>query len=128
MRKTVLVAVLAALGFAVVVSAEEAATAVVQTPAVKVEAPAVKAEMPAAKAQVCYVCTMCKVASTHAGKCPKCGMEMTAMHVLAMKDGKMSCCSCGADCKCTMENADAKKCSCGKDIVTTTAPAAPADK
>lgn len=38
-------------------------------------------------------------------------------HCLAIKDGKAMCCTCGADCKCTMGD-DKKMCTCGKPITT----------
>jgi len=81
--------------------------------------PAAPAKAPAATKQVmpCYVCTMCKTMAMEPGKCPNCGMDMAAMHMLNVKDGMAYCCSCAADCKCTMkEGADTKKCSCGKDV------------
>ena len=113
MRKVVLAIVLAGFGFAVVASAEEAA---VKTPAAKTDAPAVKAA-------ACYVCADCKTMSMQAGKCAKCGKDMAAMHVLSTQDGKVTCCACGADCKCKMDAADATKCGCGKAVVTVTLPA-----
>jgi hypothetical protein len=112
MRKVVLAAVLAAVGFVVVAQAEEAA---VKTPAATTEAPAVKAA-------VMYVCADCKIGATEAGKCAKCGKDMVAMHVLDTKDGKVMCCACGADCKCKVDEKDATKCGCGKAVVTVPAP------
>jgi hypothetical protein len=51
-----------------------------------------------------------------AGKCPACGEDMKAMHLLAIKDGSAYCCSCGAECKCEMKAGDMDKCGCGKPI------------
>jgi hypothetical protein len=66
---------------------------------------------------VCYTCDDCHVMAMKAGKCPKCGKEMTAKHVLAVKDGKAYLCSCGKDCTCEMKGDDMTKCSCGKPVV-----------
>ena len=68
-------------------------------------------------APTCYACPMCHELALEPGKCPKCGADMAAMRVLAVKDGTASLCACGADCKCTMP-AEGLKCSCGKDITT----------
>ena len=70
---------------------------------------------PMHKEAACYACTMCKEMALQPGKCPKCGADMAAMHVLAVKDDTAFLCACGADCKCTMP-AEGMKCSCGKDI------------
>ena len=75
-----------------------------------------KDEPAAAKTNVCYACDKCHAMSLEAGKCPKCGKAMKAMHVVAVKDGKAYCCPCGADCKCEMKGDDMKKCSCGKTM------------
>jgi len=65
-----------------------------------------------------YACATCGIVNTTAGKCPKCGADMKATHVLAMKDGKVSLCACGAGCKCTIKDEDPKQCTCGKAVIT----------
>ena len=70
---------------------------------------------PMQKQAACYACPMCKEMALQPGKCPKCGGDMVAMHLLAVKDGTAFLCTCSADCKCTMP-AEGMKCSCGKDI------------
>jgi hypothetical protein len=70
------------------------------------------------KATGMYVCSMDKTVSMKPGKCAKCGMELTKMNVLAVKDGVATVCPCEPGCKCTVNADDATKCSCGKDVVT----------
>gem|GEM_PF-1893029 len=53
-----------------------------------------------------------------AGKCSKCEAALTAMKVLAMKDGAVTLCPCEAACKCTIKADDATQCSCDKAVVT----------
>jgi hypothetical protein len=65
-----------------------------------------------------YACTHCAVVDVKAGKCEKCKAELAAMHVLALKEGKVSLCACAAGCKCTSKADDPKQCSCGKAVVT----------
>jgi len=65
-----------------------------------------------------YACLACSAVNTKAGKCAKCDTDMKAMHVLAMKDGKVSLCPCEAGCKCTIKADDPKQCSCGKAVTT----------
>ena len=65
---------------------------------------------------MCYSCDKCHMMSMAAGKCPMCGEEMTAKHVVAVKNGKAMLCTCGAACKCTMKDGDMTKCSCGKPM------------
>ena len=64
-----------------------------------------------------YLCAHCKVLAVAPGKCAMCGADMTATHVLAVKDGMAYCCGCGADCKCKPTDDTMTKCSCGKEIV-----------
>jgi hypothetical protein len=64
-----------------------------------------------------YACEKCVTCDAKAGKCSKCSADLKAMHVLAMKDGAVSLCACGADCKCTVKADDATQCSCGKAVV-----------
>ena len=71
----------------------------------------------AAPAKTMNMCAMCHVLSETPGKCPKCGMEMTKCHVLAVKDGTALCCTCGPECTCKPAGDDMTKCTCGKDIV-----------
>lgn len=71
----------------------------------------------AAMATPVYVCPDCHVTALQAGKCPKCGKDMKAMHLLRVKDGEASLCSCGADCKCNAASVKDGKCGCGKDVV-----------
>ncbi|MBM4143913.1 MAG: hypothetical protein FJ225_10045 [Lentisphaerae bacterium] len=71
-----------------------------------------------------YACLTCSVVNTKAGKCAKCGADMKAMRVLAVKDGKASLCPCEAGCKCTVKADDPKQCSCGKPVTTLDCPAA----
>lgn len=53
-------------------------------------------------------------------KCPmaggKCTMAEKDSKCLAVKDGKAFCCPCAADCKCTLKEGDATKCSCDKEV------------
>jgi hypothetical protein len=65
-----------------------------------------------------YACTHCSVVDVKAGKCSKCKADLAASHVLAMKDDKVSLCSCEAGCKCTVKADDPKQCSCGKAVTT----------
>jgi hypothetical protein len=65
-----------------------------------------------------YACTHCSVVDVKAGKCSKCKADLAATHVLAMKDDKVSFCSCEASCKCTVKADDPKQCSCGKAVTT----------
>jgi hypothetical protein len=55
-------------------------------------------------------------------KCPaagaKCAMADKPAKCLAIKDGKALCCPCAADCKCTLKEGDATKCSCDKEVKT----------
>ena len=68
-----------------------------------------------AKAPSCFNCGKCHKCAAAGGKCR--GQDMTAMHVLAIKDGQALCCACGANCdKCKL-NDDGTKCTCGKDVV-----------
>lgn len=71
-----------------------------------------------------YACLACGTIAPEAGTCATCKAERKAMHVLAMKDGKISLCPCEAGCKCTVNADDATKCSCGKAAVTLAVPAA----
>lgn len=65
-----------------------------------------------------YVCTACNTVAAKAGKCAKCGVEAKAMHVLAMKDGSVTVCPCGAECKCTLKADNPTQCTCGKTVIT----------
>jgi hypothetical protein len=65
-----------------------------------------------------YACSHCAVVDVKAGKCEKCKAELAAMHVLSMKDGKVSLCPCATGCACTLKADDPKQCSCGKAVVT----------
>ena len=65
-----------------------------------------------------YVCAQCNTCDAKAGKCAKCGQDLKAMHVLAMKDGTVTLCPCEGGCKCTLKADDATQCSCGKAVVT----------
>ena len=76
-----------------------------------------EAPMPAAQGMAHYVCPSCHVMSDMAGKCPKCGADMSSTHILAIKNGMAYCCGCSANCTCKMVEGDTSKCSCGKDIV-----------
>ncbi|MEI6210420.1 MAG: hypothetical protein WCR06_02215 [bacterium] len=82
-------------------------------------------DKPAAKQAACckagdtvYACAKCSVVDVKAGKCTKCSTDLSAMHVLAMKDGSVSMCACATGCKCTVKADDATQCSCGKAVVT----------
>lgn len=78
----------------------------------EVKAPA--AEQAAPKAG-CFACEKCNKSATKAGKC--CTKDMAACHILSIKDGVATGCSCAADCaKC----GDVKegKCACGKAVNT----------
>lgn len=68
----------------------------------------------AAAAVKCYTCDKCHMESKVAGKCPMCGEEMKARHMMMGKDGKKYVCECPADCTCTLNEEDKTKCSCGK--------------
>jgi len=48
----------------------------------------------------------------------KCTIGDKAAKCLAIKDGKALCCPCAAECKCTLKEGDATKCSCDKEIKT----------
>jgi hypothetical protein len=65
-----------------------------------------------------YACLTCSAVNSKAGKCAKCNTDMKEMHVLAMKDGKVSLCPCEAGCKCTVKADDPKQCGCGKAVTT----------
>ena len=41
-----------------------------------------------------------------------------AKHVLSIKDGVATYCTCGDACKCTVGKEDPSKCSCGKAVAT----------
>lgn len=79
---------------------------------------AAKTEAACKAGDTVYACAACNVCAPKAGACTKCKAELKAMHVLAVKDGTVSLCSCAADCKCTVKADDPKQCSCGKAIVT----------
>jgi len=102
------VAVLVLLGFVSAMTAfgEEAAVGL-----------AVEKAAPAAKTTCVFTCDKCHGVALAAGKCPMCAADMKALKVLAVKDGMAYCCACGADCKCTMKDAAAAQCECGKNIV-----------
>jgi len=70
---------------------------------------------PMHKDTACFACPKCEQLAMQPGKCPKCGADMTAVHLLAVKEGAAYICACGAECKCKMP-AEGMKCSCGKDI------------
>jgi predicted RNA-binding Zn-ribbon protein involved in translation (DUF1610 family) len=62
-----------------------------------------------------YTCDKCHMDSKMAGKCPMCGDEMKAKHMIMGKDGKKYICECPADCTCTaMKEGDTTQCTCGK--------------
>jgi hypothetical protein len=104
MRRLLFALAFVAVGGIVTAIAEEAAKA--------------PAEATAKQTNGCFVCKMCKTMATEAAKCPKCKMDMAKMHILKVKDGMAYCCSCGADCTCTLkEGTDLKQCTCGKDVV-----------
>jgi hypothetical protein len=69
----------------------------------------------AASSQV-YACDKCHMQSKVAGKCPMCGDEMKACHMMTDKDGKKVVCTCPADCTCTVNEADKARCTCGKPV------------
>jgi hypothetical protein len=78
--------------------------------------PKMDMEKKAAMAQEVYVCADCHVLSTKAGKCPMCGKEMTAQHLLGVKDGEALLCACGPGCKCDAMGMKDGKCACGKEV------------
>ena len=45
-------------------------------------------------------------------------VDVSNMHLLDIKGKDAYYCTCGKDCKCTMPEGDAAKCSCGKPITT----------
>jgi hypothetical protein len=65
-----------------------------------------------------YACQGCQAVDVKVGKCGKCKTDLSAMHVLALKEGKVSLCACAAGCKCAIKADDPKQCSCGKAVVT----------
>lgn len=71
-----------------------------------------------------FACATCGVVDLKAGKCGTCEAALKAMNVLALKDGAVTLCPCGAGCKCTIKADDATQCGCGKAVVTITCPAA----
>ena len=101
------------LGFMIVVAA---GTVYADEPAAM---PAAEKKVDAAKAV--YVCPDCHTMAMAEGKCSKCGMEMKQMHLLGVKDGKVTVCACGADCKCDATTVKDGKCSCGKEVMTMSA-------
>ncbi len=105
MKKVLLMALVVAVAAVFTVRAEDAAA----TPA--------KAEVKAA----CTSCAGCKATKDCAACKEGGGMCATCMgkkcHVLAIKDGKVQCCPCPKDCKCTVKEGETK-CSCGKDVKT----------
>jgi hypothetical protein len=104
MKNVLCLVVAAAMAFAASGYAQEAAAE---------KAPAAGA----AKTACLYTCEGCHAVATCAGKCAACDKELAAKHVLAVKDGAALCCACGADCKCTLKEGDATKCSCDKEVV-----------
>jgi len=71
---------------------------------------------PVAKAPAPYVCEKCCTVAMQPCKCSMCGGEMQKKHLLEIKDGTGYFCNCPADCKCTKQENDDSKCSCGKTI------------
>lgn len=105
MKKLMLVVVLAAFATITALAAKEAAK---------------KAEPKVTKTTVLYACAnygTCGQISLTEVKCRNCFQwDLQPQKVLAVKDGCALCCNCGADCKCTLEEGDATKCTCGKDV------------
>ena len=63
-----------------------------------------------AMSQEVYACADCHVLSTKAEK------DMTAQHLLGVKDGEALLCACGPGCKCDAKGVKDGKCACGKEV------------
>jgi predicted RNA-binding Zn-ribbon protein involved in translation (DUF1610 family) len=103
MKKLTMILCLAAFVSGTTYAQTEPAAAAGGAPAVQKESAAV------------YTCSKCHMEAPVAGKCPMCGEEMQARHLIKAQDGKTYLCECPADCTCgALKEGDKTQCSCGK--------------